>query len=309
MKLTERLKGYLQRLASGLTAPTVAKLRESLVAKQVQLHSSNRLAQLLLSRSYRDVARGMEPPLDFDDVGFNVFSQTYEDGILLYIFSIIGVERRKCVDIGASGIINSNVANLVVNHGLSALLIDGDEASLKRAEQYYSSHRETQLFPPKFAQELVTAENVNDILSEHGFLGEIDLLCIDIDGMDYWIWRAIDVIRPRVVVVEYQDALGPDRAWTVPYRPDFDLNDYAVNRQGFNYCGASLGAFVKLGKEKGYRLVGCSRGGWNAFFMLDGIGEAHLKEVPPAACFRYEWNENSIRERFPKIEGLDWVEV
>ena len=309
MKLTERLKGYLQRLASGLMAPTTARLRESLIAKQVELRSSNRLEQLLLWRFYGDVARGTEPPLDFDKVGFNVFSQAYEDGILIYIFSLIEFKNRRCVDIGASKVANSNAANLIINHGFSALLLDRDETALRSAEQYYSHHRETKLFPPICVGEFVTAENVNDVLSEHGFVGEIDLLCIDIDGIDYWIWRAIDVIRPRVVMVEYQDALGPKRAWTVPYRPDFNLHDYAVNREGFNYCGASLRAFVKLGEEKGYRLVGCSRGGWNAFFVRDGIGEAHLKEVPPAACFKSDWNEYSISHRFPKIEGLEWVEV
>ena len=70
--------------------------------------------------------------------------------------------------------------------------------------------------------------------------GEIDLLNLDIDGSDYWLWKAIRVVQPRVVIVEYHDILGPDRAWTIPYKEDFNLKDYPVNRINNNYCGASL---------------------------------------------------------------------
>ena len=39
--------------------------------------------------------------------------------------------------------------------------------------------------------------------------GEIDLLSIDIDGNDYHVWKAIDVINPRVVVIEYNAKFTP----------------------------------------------------------------------------------------------------
>jgi hypothetical protein len=69
--------------------------------------------------------------------------------------------------------------------------------------------------PPQMVTRWLTAENVNDILREHRIDGEIDLLSIDIDGNVYWVWRAIDVINPRIVVIEYQDVLGPERSLTI----------------------------------------------------------------------------------------------
>jgi hypothetical protein len=81
--------------------------------------------------------------------------------------------------------------------------------------------------------QMITQENVNSILSTGGFRGEIDLLSIDIDGMDYWIWKAIDVVEPHAVVIEYQSILGPERSWTVPYKPDFNYSAYEVNRGSY----------------------------------------------------------------------------
>jgi hypothetical protein len=225
---------------------------------------------------------------------------------LLYVFSLIGFADRRCVDIGAGGISGSNVANLVVHHGFHALLVDAEQESLERARLYYAGR---QPLGPELACTRVTTENVDRVVREHGFGGPIDLLCIDIDGVDYWIWKALSAAEPRVVVVEYQDILGPERSWTVPYSPDFDRHAFSVNRDGFNYSGASLRAFARLAADKGYRLVGCNRGGWNAFFVKRGLAEAELPEVSVEACFRYAWNRHGMEKRFPLVEHMEWVDV
>ena len=76
-----------------------------------------------------------------------------------------------------------------------------------------------------------------------------------------------------------------------------------------NYGGASLAAFVQLAKEKEYRLVGCNHGGWNAFFVLNSVGEETLPEVTAESCFRYPWNEYGMKERFPLVSNMDWQQV
>ena len=52
----------------------------------------------------------------------------------------------------------------------------------------------------------ITEHNVNDlILSRISILGttELDVLSIDIDGMDFYIWAHIDpVFRAKVVIIE-----------------------------------------------------------------------------------------------------------
>src|SRR5207244_5656293 len=75
--------------------------------------------------------------------------------------------------------------------------------------------------PPKLVHAWITAENINSLLQAQGYSGEIDLLSLDIDGVDYWVWKAIECISPRVVVLEYNNALGPDVSLTIPYQASF----------------------------------------------------------------------------------------
>ena len=160
------------------------------------------------------------------------------------------------------------------------------------------------MFPPRLVHAWIETENVNELISSHGFEGEIDLLSLDMDGVDYWIWKAIDCIHPRVVVLEYQDIWGPEKSVTVPYRRDFDRFDTHPD-----HCGASLAAFVKLGLKKGYRLVGCNRYGFNAFFIRCGIGEDIFPEISPDRCFQHPKVEHGRKTRLPEVADYEWVEV
>ncbi len=298
--------GFTSRLGAALTSSTLEESVNQLASRQAALE---RQSQILLSLRYRELSAETRAGLTFDDVGFDVFSATNEDGILLYVFSLIGMSSRRAVDIGAAGIRGSNVANLIVNHGFEVLLVDGDEKKLDEATAFFGRHHQCALFPPTSVATRVTRESVSSMVTGNGFEGEIDLLCLDIDGVDYWIWKALEGVDPRVVVVEYQDILGPDRSWTVPYRADFSVGDYPQNREHYNYCSASLRAFTKLGKQKGYRLAGCNRGGWNAFFIKNGVGDDLLPEVSVESCFRYSWNEYGMKTRFELVRDLEWEEV
>ena len=114
--------------------------------------------------------------------------------------------------------------------------------------------------PPTILHAWVDAETINDRISENGFTGEIDLLSLDMDGVDFWIWKAITCVNPRVVVLEFNDCIPADVSVAVPYDRSFMVSD---EKPG--YLNASLAAWVKLGREKGYRLVGINRNAVNAF--------------------------------------------
>src|SRR5262249_47800595 len=129
-------------------------------------------------------------------------------------------------------------------------------------------------------QSLVTAENIDSLLTEAQFTGEVDLLGIDIDYNDYWVWKATTVARPGGGVIENSASLRPPLSLTVPYDPDGSWD-------GSNFYGASLEALTRLGAEKGYRLVGCSIAGVNAFFVrADLCGTKFLE--PATATEHYE---------------------
>jgi hypothetical protein len=296
------IKGLLRKVRYFFILPVLEAL-------QAQQDTKGREFQILLALKYKEMLRNRVPLPSFDEVGFRVYSDNEEDGILLYIFSLIGMTNKKVVDIGSGTVQGSNSANLIINHGWVGLLIDGNERAVEAARSFYSACPDTKNYPPPLVHAWVTAENINAIISEHGFAGEIDLLSIDIDGIDYWIWKAIDSIHPRVVVVEYQDIIGPDKALAVAYRPDFKRSDYDVNARDPLYAGASLPAFVKLGKQKGYRLVGCNRYGYNAFFVRSDLGAECLPQVPVESCFKHPWNVYGMENLLLKVQDMDWVEV
>lgn len=265
-----------------------------------------KIAQIELMLRYRDALRQQTPLAAISDAEFSVFSQNGEDGILLYIFSLIGMTNRTCVEICAGTGIECNTANLIVHHGFHGLLVDGQASNVARGRAFYARGPETRLHPPIFIQSWVTRENVNDIIKNNGFRGEIDLLSLDLDGVDFWIWDAIDCIQPRVVVAEVQNIWPADVAVTVPYNPQFQA-EYTPD--GVDYGGASLLAFVRLARQKGYRLVGCQRYGYNAFFVREPIGESLLPEVSSADCLKHPYCQEARRRRLPKVSDREWVTV
>ena len=284
----------------------ITHLINEIIASQNNLSRTTKEMQLILGSNYRLMFhQGMALP-KFDQVGFRVFSESDEDGILHYIFSLITTSNKKLVDIGAAAIPGSNTANLLINHGWTGLLIEGNAERVEQAKQFYKQSSDTRIFPPKVINAWITRENINQLLRENEMQGEIDLLSIDIDGIDYWVWQAIDAISPRVVVVEYQCIWGPEKSVTVPYSPDFK-GEY-VEQYGV-YSGASLAAFVKLGKEKGYRLVGSQRYGFNAFFIRNDVGIDIFPEISAAECFQHPFTHWAQKELLPKVENKEWVEV
>ena len=237
--------------------------------------------QVLLRMQYRLMRHAGVPQPDLADTEFHCFSQFGEDGILLYLFAVLGATNRKAVEVCASDGVECNAANLIINHGWRGLLIDGDQAKVEAGRAFYAGHPHTTIAPPTLVASWITAENVDGLIASHGFSGEIDLLSLDVDGVDYWIWRAMRSIQPRVIVLEFNAVLGPDRTLTLPYDPNFRLD---FSKQPYK-CGASLPAFVKLGHEKGYRLVGITSLGINAFFVRNDVGADLLPEVSPRDCF------------------------
>ncbi len=267
--------------------------------------TDNKAGQLLLQQHYRQLARTPAAQLpSFAEVGFRQYSQFEEDGILLYIFSLIEPRTRTCVEICAGDGIECNTANLIINHGWWGQLFDGNPERVARGTAYYRDHKDTFLHPPGFTHAWIDAANVNDLIRATGLAGDIDLLSLDLDGVDYWIWKAIDVVRPTVVVCEIHNPVPPDVAVTMPYQADFVLSSFEDD-----FRGASLAAMVKLGKTKGYRLVGTHRYGFNAFFVRDGVAEDRLPEVAPADCARDPYTQLAQRTRWPAVKDKGWIHV
>jgi len=202
----------------------------------------------------REVARG---PARLAGYGFKAFSQNDEDGILQEIFRRIGTTAKCFVEFGCGDGLENNTAYLLLS-GWSGLWLDACPKRVKAVQRLYKYALEGQRL--KIEQKMLTQENVNETLEHLCGTTEIDLLSIDIDGNDYWLWQALTRLAPRVVIIEYNATLRPPVSLVQPYRADAAYN-------GTNYFGSSLKALEKLGQSKGYSLVGCDLAGINSFFV------------------------------------------
>ena len=225
---------------------TQLKQQLTLVPRLASQARDNVVAQKLLMERYRDLGSGEFR--SFRDVGWGIYSQHDEDGILHYLFSRISARTRRSVEVCAGNGIECNTANLLLNHRWTGLLVDGSEKNVASAKNFYQQRPETVHWPPDVVHAWLTRDNINKVVQDAGYTGEIDLLSLDVDGMDYWLWEALEVVEPRIVVLEYNHLLGPETSVTVPYDPNFvaEFTEY-----GSDYAGASLQAFMKLARNKG----------------------------------------------------------
>jgi hypothetical protein len=212
------------------------------------LAMANSAARLAAELSQRDQLRLHE---------LRVFSQNGEDGLLLFLFAKLGTRSKRVVEIGIQDGSECNARNLIQSFGWSGYLVEGDPGYAAAARASYANTAHVR-------EAFVTRENADAIVREATNDGELDLLSIDIDGVDYWVWSAIESVRPRVVIVEYNAYLPPEEFRVVEYRPSF--RRYELHPSGF-YFGASLEALRVLGESRGYSLVGCDSAGANAVFV------------------------------------------
>ncbi|HEX4450479.1 MAG TPA: hypothetical protein VH143_06380 [Kofleriaceae bacterium] len=215
---------------------------------------------------------------DFNAHELGVFSQWGEDGLIAYLISRVPIARPWFVEFGVEDYREANTRFLVATRDWRGLVIDGSAAHVRSIESDDISWRHDLTARHAF----VTRDNINKLLEQAGFTGDIGLLSIDIDGNDYWVWQAIDVISPRIVVAEYNSLWGADRAVTVSYDPSFVRGEKHFSNL---YYGASIAALARLGKVKGYSLVGGNKAGNNAFFVRDDVLGA-LPVVGPSAAYR-----------------------
>ena len=197
-----------------------------------------------------------QPPIDFDALSRGVYSQGAEATMLDRILTLVPPRRRYCVEFGAGdGLRNSNTAHLVRDLGWNATLIEAGDYRFGRLREHYAGIDRARL-----VQARLQPENVEQVFAAAGVPEDLDLLSIDIDGNDYWVWRAIERYRPQLVVIEYNPYYAPPDRWVMTYNADHAWD-------GSTYYGASLESLARLGTAKGYELIACDRMGNNAFFV------------------------------------------
>ena len=202
---------------------------------------------------------------------FRVSSQNEEDGLTLALINLAGTTKRRFLDLGA-GASGGNTGFLAETCGWTGLMADGRaNCAAQLAARFVRCGVAVK-------QVWLTCDNVNQVVRDHRLDGEIDLLSLDLNGNEYWVWRALDACSPRIVLLAFNAAFGADQAVTVPYDPAFDSAAITDGPQGF--YGASLAAFEQLGREKGYRLVMVEPKGVQAYLLRNDVAP----EVPASSA-------------------------
>lgn len=226
------------------------------------------------------------------DVEFRGFSQWGEDGIIDWLVEKLPGIPRTFVEFGVENYRESNTRLLLFLRNWRGLVMDGSAeciSDIQRQDVYWRYDLTAKCT-------FIDRDNINELISTAGFRGDIGLLSIDIDGNDYWVWQAIDVVSPVIIVCEYNAVFGDRFQLSVPYQADFQRT---LAHYSNLYFGASLPAFIRLGKEKGYTFVGTTSAGCNAFFVRDDFAPRIVAALDDICAF-----PSSLRESRDVQGGL-----
>ena len=181
----------------------------------------------------------------------------------------VAPQGKWLVDVGANdGFHRSNVIEMV-KAGWNAVLIEADPKKFEELKvnmapypNAITVHRRVGLEPEN---------TLNRILEWASVPEDFDLLNIDIDGNDYWVWESLN-FKPKVVSIEYNSHFKLEEKKGIKYDPK-------VIWDGDSYYGASAGALVSLAGRKDYTLADCVPGA-NLFFVRGDLAVGLLPLLP-----------------------------
>jgi hypothetical protein len=246
----------------GFKSNVVRKVK-TFIASAADARSSDSL--LLQGRIASWKVRSMESIESLQDVEFRVFSQWGEDGIIDWLIERAAIPPK--LHSFVEKYVEANTRFLLENRNWRGLVMDGDPALVADLNQREIFWR----YDLKAISAFITRENINHLLTNVGYSGDIGLLSIDVDGNDYWIWQAIDAVRPILCICEYNAVFGDLHAVSVPYDPTFLRGQ---SHSSHLYFGASIAALRSLAAQKGYRFLGTTLAGNDAFFVREDYASA-----------------------------------
>jgi hypothetical protein len=278
-------------------------------------HSQMVQSHLLMGRFASWQVRAQKVLNSLRDAEFKVSSQWGEDGIIDWLIERANIppSSQSFVEFGVESYREANTRFLLQNRNWRGLIMDASPAMVSSIEQDGLRWRYDLTARPAF----ITEENIDDLISSAGFRGDIGLLSIDIDGNDYWVWKAIRIVRPIICICEYNAVFGDVHPIGTPYESRF--NRTKAHRSNL-YFGASIGALRSLAVQKGYRFVGTNSSANNAFFVREDYARQFVDsslQQPQALPSRFRESRDNVGfldylggiERLKRISKMPVVNV
>lgn len=274
---------------------------------QLQGRTHPRIAIALARAAATSALRQIDPatPSTWE---FSGFSQNGEDGILDYLCSRLAQPNRYFIEIGASNGLENNTTWLALAKRYGGLMIDGDPAKVGECRQTFAVLNGALEF-----QAMMVSPDSAQAFERLVLFKDPDVFSLDIDSVDYYVADALidRVVRPKIIVLEYNSTFGPQRAVTIPYQ--FPFNRHRAHPTGY-YYGVSVMGLRRLLEGRGYRFVTVEQNGVNAFFVdptqfpsgvLDGIRGTEFREnIVQRRESRSDW-----RGQLAQVAALPLVEI
>lgn len=275
-------------------------LKKTLISEKFKVKSLTKKWQI------QDIPEENETNKELSFHEASLFSQNGEDGIIRYIFSQIGFESRYFVEFGF-GAHQCNSLRLILHEHFKGLMMDGSE---EQCRIFNLTCKAKGISDVHAVNAFIDRDNLEHLIRSNNIPAEIDFLSIDVDGNDYWFWRCLQCINPRVICIEYNSGIGSKYSWTIPYNKEFER--FSAHPSGF-FAGASIKALESLGEKKGYRLVGCDTTGTNAFFLRNDLGNNQIPTLKASEAFRphQNWIQRGISQdqQLEIMKLMPYIEV
>jgi hypothetical protein len=234
----------------------------SKVRKYLRVMRMLQRANIAMTRGHATRSqRALDPhnPLTWE---FSGFSQHGEDGIIDVLTGKIARPNFSFVEIGASFGTENNTTWLAAVRKYRGLMVEGNPNARASLSLFFSEGLEIDVDTLEL---MVTPENAAQVISR-SLYPDPDVFSMDIDGNDYYVLKSIleGGMKPKIIVVEYNSAFGPENSLTIEYQPDLGFLQAEETRL---YYGVSIKGWKKFLGSHAYRFVTVDSSGVNAFFV------------------------------------------
>jgi len=198
------------------------------------------------------------------------FSHANEQNILAkYIAELLPPDQpRTVVDIGAGNGVRWSNSYALLLAGWKALGIEADSQKHALLEKVYSK------FPnARASNSLAEPANIGSLLRDFDIERNFGVLCLDIDGNDFWVLDTIlGEFRPGLVVTEINENIPPPLRFVVKFDPQFQLR--------YHFYGYSIAALEDLCDQHNYGILELEYN--NAFLAPRELGSAQFRDAQSA---------------------------
>lgn len=209
----------------------------------------------------------------FDKYRKNIRSQNGEDGVTKEILRRLRIDNGWFCEFGAwDGKYLSNTYFLI-SKSWRGVYIEGEKSKYSELVKNVKGFK-NKIYP---ICAYVTAKGKNSLdslLSDTPLPYNFEILSIDIDGDDYFVWKGLKNYRPKLVIVEINSGYGP-RVKKISTKND---------------KGTSFYPMVQLGAKKGYIPIYHTG---NIFFVrkdyIKSVGLTKRELKDPETLFDYSW--------------------